>query len=209
VAREAGISLFQRFSLALVGLLFLVLALLWLLGPCGITVDLGCLLAACADALILLAWIPQLQLSVATGSVGAMTIPGALIGGLGQIGAAMTLSDCAVAGTAWVAPLVSGLEQLGLFVLLVVLSHRHAIARRANWVGADARNGGEGESRGLLDGGDSDEDLDGGAGTEGEGNTPSKSGSGDSSGWNAAGPGRRQLDGTVAEEAEEESSFWE
>ena len=96
VARQAGVALFRNFSLALGGLLSLVLSLLWLLGPCGVTVDLGCLLAACADALILLAWIPQLQLSVTTGSVGAMTIPGALIGGLGQIGAAATLSDCAV-----------------------------------------------------------------------------------------------------------------
>lgn len=141
VAREGGILLFQRFCVGLGGLLLLVLALLGLQGgACGIAVDLGCLLAACADAMILLAWLPQIHLSASSGSVGAVTVPGALIGGLSQCGAAATLWDCAVAGSAWVAPLVSGMEQLGLFGLLVLLSHRHALARRANWVGADAQH---------------------------------------------------------------------
>lgn len=157
IAREAGILLFQRFCVALSGLVLLMLAVLGLQGgACGIAIDLGCLLAACADATILLAWIPQIHLSASSGSVGAVTIPGALIGGLGQCGAAATLSDCAVAGTAWVAPLVSGLEQLALFALLIMLSHRHALARRANWVGADAQAG-EGEAQGLLDGSDGDD----------------------------------------------------
>jgi hypothetical protein len=163
-AREAGILLFQRFSVALGGLLLFVLALLGLQGgACGIAIDLGCLLAACADAMILLAWLPQIQLSASTGSVGAVTIPGALIGGLGQCGAAATLSDCAVAGSAWLAPLVSGLEQMALFMLLVTLSHRHALARRANWVGADAQHA-EGEAQGLLEGSSGDDDDAGGGG---------------------------------------------
>ena len=135
----------------------LVLALLGLQGgACGLAIDLGCLLAACADAMILLAWLPQIHLSATSGNVGAVTIPGALIGGLGQCGAAATLSDCAVAGSAWVAPLVSGMEQLALFGLLILLSHRHALARRTNWVGADAQNGEE-EARGLLDGSEDDD----------------------------------------------------
>ena len=157
VAREAGILLFQRFCVTFGSLLVLVLALLTLQGgACGIVVDLGCLLAASADAMILLAWLPQIYLSATSGSVGAVTIPGALIGGLGQCGAAATLFDCAVAGSAWVAPLVSGMEQLALFGLLLLLSHRHALARRANWVGADAQHG-DGEAQGLLDDNDDDD----------------------------------------------------
>ena len=134
----------------LAALLFLLWVMLALLGPCGLTVDLGCLLAALADGLVLLTWLPQLHLSAQTGSVGAITVPGSLVGGLGQCGAAMTLSGCAVAGSAWLAPLVSGLEQLALFALLLLLTHRHALARRSNWVGADARHG-DGEAQGLLD----------------------------------------------------------
>ena len=96
--REYGIRLLGSFGFLLLAFLCFLGGLLAAVGPCGLTVDIGCMSAAAADGLILCAWIPQLHLSAKDNSVGAMSIPGALVGGVGGLGAAATLSDCAIAG---------------------------------------------------------------------------------------------------------------